>query len=78
MTEQELLNLKHNIEENKAKITKLESRKELLMEQLYEQFSIKSIPEAEKKLKAMEKQIGEWETQIETATQELENQLNEE
>jgi flagellar capping protein FliD len=78
MTEQELLNLKHQIEEKKAEITKLESRKDLLMEQLYEQFSIKSIPDAEKKLKSMEKQIKEWQDQIDTATQELENQLNEE
>ena len=76
MTTQELLDLKQEIEESKESCTKLEGRKETLMEQLQKKFGVKTIPAAEKKLKAMEKEINEWDEKIETAIAELETKLN--
>ena len=76
MTTQDLLDLKQEIEESKETCTKLEGRKETLMEQLQKKFGVKTIPAAEKKLKAMEKEINEWDEKIETAIAELETKLN--
>ena len=76
MTTQDLLDLKQEIEEAKETCTKLEGRKETLMEQLQKKFGVKTIPAAEKKLKAMEKEINEWDEKIETAIAELETKLN--
>lgn len=76
MTEQELLDLKAEIEESKENLSKMQGRKEALMEQLQKQFGVKSIKEAETKIKKMESEVAEWDQKIDDATQELEKTLN--
>lgn len=78
MTEQELLELKQEIERKKADCAKLESRRELLLEQLKEGFNVSTIPAANKKLKEMLERIAEYDKQIESASDELEKQLKQE
>ena len=76
MTEQELLDLKAEIEESKENLSKMQGRKEALLEQLRKQFGVASIAAAEKKIKKMETEVEEWDQKIDTATQELEKTLN--
>jgi len=57
MNEQELLDLKHEIENNQEKLAKMEGRKEVLIESLKEQYGVKTIVAAQKKVKALEQQI---------------------
>ena len=78
MNEQELLELKREIEEAKENLSKLEGRKEQLLEQLQKQYGIKTLVAAEKKKKSLEEEIEEWDEKIREATEELENQLQNE
>ena len=77
MTEQELLDLKQEINRSKENLSKLQGRKEALLEQLQKQFGVKTIAEAEKKIKKLEKEIEDWDIKIEDATAELESKLDE-
>jgi len=77
MTEQDLLNLKQEITESKDKSTRLEGRKDQLMEQLKTKYGVSTIQQAEKKLKAMDKEIEDLDEQIETMTDGLEEKINE-
>ena len=78
MNEQELLELKREIEEAKENLSKLEGRKEQLLEQLQKQYGIKTLVAAEKKKKSLGEEIEEWDEKIREATEELENQLQNE
>jgi hypothetical protein len=78
MTEQELLDLKQKIETSKENLSKMEGRKEALMDQLLQKFGIKTIAEAKRKIKKLEEDVAEWDQKIEDATVELENKMNEE
>lgn len=75
MTEKELLKLKEEIESTSEEVTKLETRKEVLMEKLEKDFGCKSLKAAKKKVDALESEIKELDGQIDTATEELEKQL---
>ena len=75
MTEQELLDLKQEIEQAKENLSKLEGRKEAKMDQLKADYGIKTIAAAQKKIKQLEKEIAEWGEKIRVATKELENKL---
>ena len=77
MTEQELIDLKQKIVESKENYTKLEGRRESLMDRLSEQFGVKTIPEAKKKLAKLQKELETWDEKIQTATEELETKLHE-
>lgn len=77
MTEQELLDLKHEINESKEKLSKLEGRRDALLEQLQEKYGVESVDAAKRKIKSFEKQIRELDERIGTKTEELETRLYE-
>ena len=76
MTEQDLLDLKKEIEEAKGNQSKLEGRKEALLEQLQKDFGVKTIAAANKKAATLHQEITEWENKIKDATEALELQLD--
>ena len=67
-----LLDLKNQINDARGEVSKLEGRKEYLMNSLRDQFGCTTIAEAEAKSKKLEKSISKISDQIETATAELE------
>lgn len=77
MTHEDLLELKQDIEEAKTKKASLESRKQLLLEQLKEKFGVSTVAAAKKKMQGMQKQISDLGEQIDVATTELESRLEE-
>jgi len=77
MNEKKLLELKQEIDEAKVSKTKLEARKDLLMEQLKDKWGVSSLKAASKKLDSLAKDLKEWDEKIETATDELVAQLEE-
>lgn len=76
MTEQELLDLKREVEEAKENHARLEGKRDTLMEQLEKEFGVKSIEEAEEKIQQMETEVEEWDEKILSATNDLEDLLN--
>jgi len=76
MTDQELLDLKQEIIEAKDKATKLQGRKDLLTEQLKEKYGVTTLKQAQEKLKKMEQNLETLRTEIEEATEKLEEKLN--
>lgn len=72
MKEQELLELKKEIDDAKQQVSELTGQKNALMKQLKEDWGCKTIEEAEEKLKIMDKNITIISTKIEKATKELE------
>jgi len=76
MTEQELLDLKQEIIEAKDTATKLQGRKDLLTEQLKEKYGVTTLKQAQEKLKKMEQNLETLRTEIEEATEKLEEKLN--
>ena len=72
MNEQELLDLKKEIEESKENLSRLEGKKEQLMEQLQKNYGVKTAEAAQKKIKTMEKDIADWDKKIEQVTAKLE------
>jgi len=77
MTEKELLELKQAIAETEEESRDLKARKKVLMEQLEKDHGVTSIKAAMKKVKEMEAEIKSMDTQINEASEALENQLNE-
>ena len=78
MNEKQLLELKHEINEAKQNISKMEGKRDTLLEQLHEKFGVKTLKAADAKITALKKEISQWEQKIETATTELEKQLEDE
>jgi len=76
MNKSELLELKQQIEETSTEVTKLEARKDLLMEQLKKDHGCTTVKIAETRIKEMEKKIDKLDEQIHEATEQLESQLN--
>ncbi len=72
MTETELLELKEEIDNAKTLAAELKGRNQMLMQQLKENFQLKSLAEAEKKLKSYDKQIEDLQSQIDELLAELE------
>jgi len=77
MTKEELLELKTEIEEAEKENTKLEARKDLLMEKLEKDFGVKTLGAAQKKIQKLEKEIETLDHSIDNATEQLEAKLNE-
>ena len=72
MKEQELLELKEEIEDAKQKVSELTGQKNALLKQLKDDWGCDTIEEAEEKLKIMDKNITIISSKIEKATKELE------
>lgn len=77
MNETELLDLKKTIEDAIEKQNKLEAKKEVLMEELKNNYGVASLTEATDKLLAMEKEIDREAAELEQAITDLETKLNE-
>jgi len=73
--QQELLDLKQDIDNAKIEKAELEGKLSLLKDQLHSQFSCKSVAEAKKKEGEKQEKIKELEEQIEKDTEELEKEL---
>lgn len=76
MNEQDLLALKKELDESKENLSKLEGRKEVLLEQLQKEFGVKTIAAAERRMQKLEADIEDYESRILAATKELEDELN--
>ena len=76
MKEDELLELKKQIERAKANASELEGRKTLLLEQLEDNWKCKSVEEGDKKVEKFEKELETLNKKIETATKELEEKYD--
>jgi predicted nucleic acid-binding Zn-ribbon protein len=77
MTEQELLDLKQEINEAKQKKSTLEGKQEYLLEELKKKWGCKTTEEADAKLMKMKKEIEKYNTQIEEKAARLEQKLEE-
>lgn len=77
MTEQELLNLKEEIEEAKQKTSELKGEKQALMKQLKSEWDCNSLEEADKKRQAKTTEREKISEKIENGMIELESKLNE-
>lgn len=76
MTEDQLLQIKEQIDTAKSEISKLEGRKENLMETLNSQFKCKSVEEAEKTLLSLTAQIKEIDLIIQEESKKLESKYD--
>lgn len=72
LTEEQLFDLKDQIDTAKQKASELKGRKDALMKQLKDDWNCKTIKEAEILSKKKEKEIKELDTQIEEGLQTLE------
>jgi predicted nuclease with TOPRIM domain len=73
MTEQDLLELKKQVDEAKTKVSELTGHKTALLKQLKNDWECNSVEDVEKKLKLMNKEIEKISQQIETGIEELES-----
>ena len=71
MTEKELVNLKGEIDQAKAKVAGLQGQHDLLMKQLQDTWGCKTTQEAEKTLAKMEKEVAAMSDAIEKKMQEV-------
>jgi hypothetical protein len=71
MTEQDLLRLKKKVDDAKTNVAELKGQQTALLKQLKEDGGCKSLEELEKKLKALAKEIGELQTELETGIEEI-------
>ena len=76
LTEQQLLDLKDQVEEAKEKVSELKGQQTALNKQLLDDWGCKSIEEAETKLKTMGDQIDLLDKKIEKGVKELEEKYN--
>ena len=74
-TEQELLNLKRDIDTAKGEVSELKGREKRLMEQLADDWTCKTVKEAEKKITTMEGEITQLDHKIRQGVEELEEKL---
>ena len=72
MTEQELIELKQEIDKAKEKSLQLKGQKDALLQQLKDDWNCTSIEEATKKIKLVENQTAELLNEIEEGMLELE------
>lgn len=71
MTEQELLNLKQEIEEAKTKVAELQGSKKHLMKELENDWKCTTVKQAEKKLETMKAELEKLKQKIQESTEEL-------
>jgi hypothetical protein len=74
--EQDLLEIKEQIERAKSNASELEGRKTLLLEQLDNNWKCKTAEEGAKKVKKLEKELEELEKKIADAIKELEEKYD--
>lgn len=72
LTEEQLLDLKREIEESKARISELKGQKTALLNQLKEDWKCNDIEAAKFKLKKLEQKVTEIDSEIDKLTAELE------
>jgi len=72
----DLNQIKKKIEEAKREKAKYEGRLDELMKRLKEEFGIKSVQQARKKLTILEKKVDSLEEEIESRLQELKTKCN--
>jgi uncharacterized phage infection (PIP) family protein YhgE len=77
MTEQQLLQLKRQVDEAKSTVNQLKGHKQALMKQLNDDWACNTIEEAEKKLSKMDKEIDDLDSQINEGIKKLEEEDNE-
>jgi phosphate starvation-inducible protein PhoH len=70
-SEQELLDLKEKLEENKQKVNRLAGQLDNYISVLKEEYGCKSVKEAKEKLRTLQDQQQQIDDQIEEKTQEL-------
>ena len=76
LNEQQLLDLKDQVDEAKQKVSELKGQQNALNKQLADDWKCKTIEEAEKKLKEMETSIASIDKKIEKGVFELEEKYN--
>ena len=76
MNQQKLLQLKEDIEDAKIKVSELTGQRSALMTQLKKDYNCKSLDEADKKSKDLQKQIDDLNSQIEQGIEELETKYD--
>lgn len=76
LNEQELLDLKEQVNAAKTTVSELTGQQTALLRQLKEEWGCKTIKEAEGKLEKMKKDITIFDNKIEKSTAELEELLN--
>lgn len=72
MNEQQLLDLKHQIDQAKSKAAELKGEQKSLMQQLKKDWECDTIAQAEKNVKEMEKEITTLDDKIKKGVEELE------
>ena len=72
MNEQQLLDLKHQIDEAKTNATELTGQQKSLMDRLKKDWNCTTTVQAEKKLTELEKKITQLNTSIDKGVKELE------
>jgi hypothetical protein len=77
MNQEDLLDLKQEINKAKEKKAGLLGRKEILVEQLKARYGVSTPAKASAKLQSMEQEIESMDDEIQEATEKLEEQLNE-
>lgn len=77
MTKEELLELKAEIEEAQTEATKLQGRKDVLLEQLKKKWKVEDLKGAKSKLKIMQKNLDTLDDEIDKEIEILETQLDE-
>ena len=75
-TEQQLLDLKKQIDQAKSEVSELNGREKRLMEQLQKDWGCKTVKEAEKKIKDMETDLASINEQIHKGVEELEEKYD--
>jgi len=76
LDEQDLLDLKKDIDEAKTKKSELVGQKNALMSQLKNDWDCKTVEEAQKKLKTMGEEIEDIEDKIEKGVTDLQEKYN--
>lgn len=72
MNEQQLLDLKHQIDEAKTNATELTGQQKSLMDRLKKDWNCTTVEQAEKQIKQIETEITQLNTKIDKGMEELE------
>jgi predicted nuclease with TOPRIM domain len=75
-TEQQLLDLKKNVDEAKTSVAELTGQQKSLMKQLKDDWQCSTIEAAQMKLKSMDNDIANLDAKIAKGTKELEEKYN--
>jgi predicted nucleic acid-binding Zn-ribbon protein len=75
MNEKELLELKQQLKDSEAEISKIDARKEVLLEQLKEKFGVATVKLAKKMLDQLQKEIEDITQELAEIIEELEKEM---